>query len=458
MSSSRDGGHYAELYRGVGDPPGHTGSRVTTGRSRCASRKCGSVEAGLLRCRSRRYRSVMVATPTPIVYDPYDYAIDANPHPVWKRLRDEAPCYYNEHHDFYALSRFDDVLAAHLDPATFSSAHTTVLEMMEPEPNAFVQSMMIFMDPPAHTRYRKLVSRAFTPRHMSSLEPRIRTLAARFLDDFVGAGSFDYVGDFGARLPVMVISALLGAPEEDEEQLREWTDATLHIDPGEMMGAPANDLRRELHDYWQAHIDERRRQPRDDIMSELMTAELEEADGSTRLLTDDEIHGFMGLISGAGNETVARFLGWSAVGLDQFPDQRAKLAANPALIPNAVEEILRWEAPSAIQGRWVTRDVEFHDTPIAAGSKLALLTGAADRDERMWADPDGIDVERDLSRHVAFGYGIHFCLGAALARLEGRIALEETFKRFPTWSIDAAGCEMVHTSTVRGYAKVPIVV
>jgi cytochrome P450 len=398
----------------------------------------------------------MVATPTPLVYDPYDYAIDADPHPIWKRLRDEAPVYYNEQHDFYALSRFDDVLAAHLDPTTFSSAHTTVLEMMEPEPNEFMTSMMIFMDPPQHTRYRKLVSRAFTPRHMSALEPRIRALAGRFLDEFTGGGSFDYVNDFGARLPVMVISALLGAPEEDEEQLREWTDAMLHIDPGEIMGLHAQEMRSAVHDYWQGLIDDRRRTPRDDIMSELMAAALEEADGSTRYLTDDEIHAFMGLISGAGNETVARFLGWSAVGLDEFDGERRKLAANPALIPNAVEEILRWEAPSAIQGRWVTREVQVHDTVIAAGSKVALLTGAADRDERMWSDPDSIQVERDLSRHVAFGYGIHFCLGAALARLEGRIALEETFKRFPTWTVDRDNCEMVHTSTVRGYAKVPI--
>jgi cytochrome P450 len=399
----------------------------------------------------------MVATP--LVYDPYDYVIDADPHPIWKRLRDEAPLYYNEHHDFYALSRFDDVLAAHLDPVTFSSAHTTVLEMMGPDPDPFMTTMMIFMDPPQHTRYRKLVSRAFTPRHMSALEPRIRALAAGFLDEFTGGGNraFDYVADFGARLPVMVISALLGAPEEDEAQLREWSDEMLHIDPGEMMGSKMNGIQQSVHDYWQAIIDDRRRHPRDDIMSELMTAELEEADGSTRILSDAEIHAFMGLLSGAGNETVARFLGWSAVGLDEFPDERAKLVANPALIPNAVEEILRWEAPSAIQGRWVTRDVDIAGSTLHAATKVALLTGSADRDERMWEDPDRINVERDMSRHVAFGYGIHFCLGAALARLEGRIALEETFKRFPTWAVDRAGCEMVHTSTVRGYAKVPIV-
>jgi len=398
----------------------------------------------------------MVATP--LVYDPYDYAIDADPHPVWKRLRDEAPVYYNAEHDFYALSRFDDVLAAHLDPVTFSSAHTTVLEMMTPDPDPFMTSMMIFMDPPQHTRYRKLVSRAFTPRHMSALEERVRALAGGFLEEFVGAGSFDYVANFGARLPVMVISALLGAPTEDEEQLREWSDSMLHIDPGEMMGAQAVDIRLAVQNYWQALIDDRRRNPRDDLMTELMTAELEEHDGSSRFLTDDEIHGFMGLLSGAGNETVARFLGWSAVGLDRFPDQRRKLAADPGLIPNAIEEILRWEAPSAIQGRWVTRPVTVQDTVFPEGTKVALLTGAANRDERMFADPDVIDVERVIPRHVAFGYGIHFCLGAALARLEGRIALEETFKRFPTWEVDIDHCEMVHTSTVRGYAKVPIII
>ena len=188
-----------------------------------------------------------------------------------------------------------------------------------------------------------------------------------------------------------------------------------------------------------------------------MTAELEEGDGASRHVTDDELHSFMTLLSAAGNETVARFLGWSAVGLARFPAERAKLVAQPALIPNAVEEILRWEAPSPIQGRWTTSPVELHDTVIPRDSKVALLTGAANRDERAFSDPDRIDVERPISRHVAFGYGIHFCLGAALARLEGRIALEETLRRYPTWDVDVDGCEMVHTSTVRGYAKVPVI-
>jgi cytochrome P450 len=391
-----------------------------------------------------------------LLYDPYDYSIDADPHPVWKRMRDEAPVYFNEQYGFYALSRFDDVLAAHLDPATFSSAHTTVLELMRPDVDPMWHSMMIFMDPPAHTRYRKLVSRAFTPRHISAVEPRIRELAAGFLDEFVGADGFDYVADFGARLPVLSISALLGAPKEDEERLREWSDEMLHIEPGEMMGQRGAQLLSGIREYWQGHIDDRRAHPRDDIMSELIAAELEEADGSTRHLTDDELHGFYGLISSAGNETVARFLGWAAAGLDQFPDERRALADDPSLIPNAVEEILRWEVPSPIQGRWTTRAVEVQGTLIPKDSKVALLTGSANRDERAFPDPDRIDVRRPIARHVAFGYGIHFCLGAALARLEGRVGLEETLRRFPTWEVDRERCEMVHTSTVRGYAKVPI--
>jgi cytochrome P450 len=403
-------------------------------------------------------RGSYVVTTVDLVYDPYDYAIDADPHPVWKRLRDEAPVYYNERYGFYALSRFDDVLAAHVDTATYSSAHTTVLESMTADPDPFFQTLMIFMDPPQHTRYRKMVSRAFTPRHMAAIEERIRDLAASFLDEFVGEDGFDYVADFGARLPVISISALLGAPREDEADLRRWSDDMLHIEPGEVMGARGQAIQREIRAYWQAQIDERRARSRDDIMSELIAAELEEGDGSSRPLTDDELHAFFGMLSAAGNETVARFLGWAATGLDQYPDERRALAEDTSLIPNAVEEILRWEAPSAIQGRWLTRSVELHGTTIPENSKVALLTGAANRDERAFPDPDPdrIDVRRTIPRHVAFGYGVHFCLGAALARLEGRVALEETLKRFPRWTVDRANCEMVHTSTVRGYEKVPI--
>jgi cytochrome P450 len=389
-----------------------------------------------------------------LVYDPYDYATDADPYPIFKRLRDEAPVYWNEQYGFWALSRFHDVLAAHIDHETFSSARGTVIELMD---HPMANPPMIFMDPPQHTRFRKLVRRTFTRRSVGGLEGRIRQLCADYLDHFVGSGGFDYVADFGARLPVMVISSLLGAPEEDQEQLRVWSDLALHRDPGETgLNQAALDASKDIFDYWQRQIDVRRRRPGDDVMSDLANADLEQDDGTTRKLSDGELHAFYGLISAAGNETVARFLGWSATLLARNPGERAKLVADPGLIPNAVEEILRYEAPSPVQGRWVTRDVELHGTVVPKDSKITLLTAAGNRDERKFDDPDRLDVTRKIDQHLSLGFGIHFCLGASLARLEGRVALEETLRRFPTWEIDEDGLEMVHTSTVRGYAKVPL--
>ena len=389
-----------------------------------------------------------------LVYDPYDYAIDEDPYPIFKRLRDEAPIYWNEQYGFWALSRFHDVLAASIDHETFSSARGTVIELMD---HPMANPPMIFMDPPQHTRFRKLVRRTFTRRSVSGLEGRIRQLCAGTLDRFVGSGGFDYVADFGARLPVMVISSLLGAPEEDQEQLRLWSDLALHREPGETgLSQAALDATKDIFDYWQRQIDERRRRPGDDVMSDLAHADLEQDDGTTRKLSDGELHAFYGLISAAGNETVARFLGWAATLLARNPGERAKLVADPGLIANGVEEILRYEAPSPVQGRWVTRDVELHGTVVPKDSKITLLTASANRDERKFEDPDRLDVTRKIDQHLSLGLGIHFCLGASLARLEGRVALEETLRRFPTWEIDEDGLEWVHTSTVRGYAKVPL--
>lgn len=394
-------------------------------------------------------------TATEIAYDPYDYAVDADPYPVWKRLRDEAPLYYNEQYDFWALSRFADVYAAHLDHETFSSAHGTVIEMMTEEPDE--SSLIIFMDPPAHNQLRKLVSRAFTPRRVNRLEGRIRELCAGYLDPHVGGDGFDYVAEFGAKLPVMVISSLLGIPAQDQDWLREMSDLMLHREPGETGPTPAaRAAMGDLFAYWQQHIDRRRAEPTDDIMTELVHSEMELADGTTRPLEDGELHSFIGLLSAAGNETVARLLGFAATTLARNPDQRRKLVSDASLIPNAVEELLRHEAPSPIQGRWVTRAVELYGAVVPKGSKITLLTGSAGRDDREFEDPDRFDVNRRIERHLSFGYGVHYCLGASLARLEGRVALEETLRRFPAWDIDEDQLEMVHTSTVRGYARVPI--
>jgi len=390
-----------------------------------------------------------------LYYDPYDYGIDADPHPVWKRMRDEAPVYYNEKFDFYALSRFEDVMNASLDAKTFSSAYGTVLELMNDEPGD--SPMMIFLDAPKHTQLRKLVSRAFSPRRISQLEQNIRKVAAGYLDPLVGAGEFDYLQDFGAKLPVMVISALLGVPEEDREDIREWTDALLHRDEGETDAHRAHtEVSEKLWGYFGRYVESRRSNPQDDMISDLMSAEIDLPDGSKRKLGNVELLAFIGLLSGAGNETVARFLGWTSTLLDKHPEERAKLVADPSLIPNAVEEILRYEAPSPVQGRRATQETEIHGVVIPERGKVLMLTASAGRDEREYPDADRFDVTRQIDRHVSLGYGAHFCLGASLARMEARIAIEETLLRFPEWEVLWDRAEWVHTSTVRGYHSVPI--
>ena len=392
---------------------------------------------------------------TDVYYDPYDYDIDAEPHSVWKRMRDDAPVYRNEKFDFYALSRFHDVMTASLDAKTFSSAYGTVLELMTDEPGD--TPMMIFLDAPKHTQLRKLVSRAFSPRRISQLETNIRKVAAGYLDPLVGRSEFDYLQDFGAKLPVMVISALLGVPEEDREQIRVWTDSLLHRDEGETNADRAHaDVSANLWGYFGRYVESRRSNPQDDMISDLMSAEIDLPNGSKRRLENAELLAFIGLLSGAGNETVARFLGWTCTLLDRHPDQRAALVAEPSLIPNAVEEILRYEAPSPVQGRRTTCEIELHGSVIPKGGKVLLLTGSAGRDEREYPEADRFDVTRDIDRHVALGYGTHFCLGASLARMEARIAIEETLIRFPEWEVRWDETERVHTSTVRGYHRVPV--
>jgi cytochrome P450 len=399
----------------------------------------------------------VVPPPTPDVldWDPYDIDLDTAPYGVWAALREHAPVYRNDRFDFWALSRFHDVEAAHRDPGTFSSAAGTVLERMGSDMAA--TGMMIFLDPPDHTRLRSLVSRAFTPRRMTALEDRVRAICAELLDPQIGRGGFDFVQDFAAQLPSRVISSLVGVPPEDQEQQRRFVDGMFHIEPDVGMAnetAAASALG--LVSYLADLVRVRTAEPGDDLVSDLVQAEIVDDDGTTRRLTVEECTRFALLLYSAGTETVAKLLGNAAVILAEHPDQRADLAANADVLPNAVEELLRFEAPSPVQGRTTTRDVTLHGVDIPAGSKVLLLTGSAGRDERAFPDPDRFDVRRTMAHHLSFGYGIHFCLGAALARLEGRIALEEALVRFPTWELDHAGVERVHTSTVRGYRAVPV--
>jgi cytochrome P450 len=397
---------------------------------------------------------------SPLNYDPYDYDIDAEAQAVWRRLRDEAPLYRNDEHDFWALSRYDDVLAGLLDNDSFRSGHGTVLEMMSEEP--YGMPMFIFRDPPDHTLLRKLVSRAFTPRAIGGLEDSIEAICTNLLEPFEGVTAFDYVDSFGALLPPTVILALLGFPDGLEAKLRDQMDASLHLEEGaniapagEVIDASGN-LGGGVYALIPDLCEQRRAEPADDLLTVLATHELEQPDGSQRPLTLEEINSYVALIAGAGAETVARMLGWAAVLLSRHPEQRAELRADPGLIPSAVEEILRYEAPSPVQARWVERDVEIHGTTVPAGSKLLLLNGSGDRDERHFEDPDRFDVRRTIDRHLAFGYGAHFCIGSALARLEGRIALEQTLARFPDWHVNEDDVDWVHTSTVRGYHHVPV--
>jgi cytochrome P450 len=294
------------------------------------------------------------------------------------------------------------------------------------------------------------MARLFTPRRIAQLEPRVRAYCASTLDPLVGGSRIDFIADLGSQMPMRVIGMLLGIPEEDQEELRDAIDAGLNLEHAETAESPIDHTAR-----FAKYIEWRRTHPSDDLMTELIKARFVDDHGEERTLRDDELLGYIGLLAGAGNETTTRLIGWTAWLLDRFPDQRRLLAADPSLVPNAIEEILRYEAPSPVQARFVTRDVELHGTHVPAGAAMLLLNGSANRDEREFGDADRFDVRRKDVHHLSFAHGIHFCLGASLARLEGCVALEEVLKRWTDWEIDRDGSEMARTSTVRGWKRLP---
>ncbi|HUZ09124.1 MAG TPA: cytochrome P450 [Acidimicrobiales bacterium] len=389
-----------------------------------------------------------------IYYDPYDFDIDADPYPVWKRMRDEAPLYYNEKYDFFALSRFEDVERCSVDWRTYISGKGSVLEMiksgMEIPPGT-----ILFEDPPAHDLHRSLLSRVFTPRKMNAIEPKVREFCARSLDPLVGSGGFDFIGDLGAQMPMRTIGMLLGIPEEDQEAIRDKIDEGMRLSDG---SPPAPDATYAVTggDTFEEYIEWRSKHPSDDLMTELLDAEFEDETGATRKLTRQEVLSYVGLLAAAGNETTTRLIGWTGKVLADHPDQRRLLVEDPTLIPGAIEELLRYEAPSPVQARYITEDVEHYGEAVPEGNVMLLLTASANRDERRFPDPDRFDVRRKIDRHLTFGYGIHHCLGAALARLEGRVALDEVLKRFPTWEVDSEHAVQARTSTVRGWESLPV--
>jgi cytochrome P450 len=304
-----------------------------------------------------------------------------------------------------------------------------------------------------HTAHRAVLARVFTPKKMNALEPQIRAYCAEVLDPLVGNDQFDFVLDLGAKMPMRVIGMLLGIPEEDQEAIRLQADARIRREPGKPHRYGANHFTDD--EYFGDYIDWRADHPSDDLMTELLRVQFEDETGTVRRLTRGEILTFVKVLASAGNETTNRLIGWSGKVLGDHPDQRRELAADRELIPNAIEEILRFEPPSINGARFVARDVELYGQTVPAGSAMMLLRGAANRDHRAFPpDGDVFDIHRRIDHHLTFGYGIHFCLGAALARLEGRIALDEVLARFPDWEVDRDNAEL-DSSLVRGWRSLP---
>lgn len=397
-------------------------------------------------------------TTTAVDFDPFSDQYFDDPTEVYRRLRDEAPVFHSERYGFYALSRFDDVVAAHKDWQTFSSTHGVDLSTLSKDPDEIAQyKMIIMLDPPEHDRLRALVSRVFTPKAVVALEPMVREVIRGYLEPLTDRDRFDAVADFSAPFPVEIISRMLGVPAPDRQQIRLWLDESLHREPGSMDPTPAGQQAAlESGMYWYELVGQKRSRPDDDMLSRLTQAEVERADGTSTSLSDEEIAGFASLLGGAGAETVTKLVGNAVVLFSRHPDQWRKVVEDPALVPGAVEEILRMLPPSQYQGRFSLRDREFEGGTIPAGHPVLLLTGAATRDPRAYDRPDDFDVERPPKVAIGLGHGIHSCLGAALARLECRIALEELIARWERLEVDTGGLRRVHMSNVAGYANVPV--
>jgi cytochrome P450 len=393
------------------------------------------------------------ATCAPLHWDPYDYALARHPFEAFKRLRDEAPVYYNEKYDFFAMSRFDDCQSGLVNREVFLSGKGVIMEMIKagyPSP----PGLFINDDPPIHTMYRNLLARTFTAPRMAKLEEQIRGYCARTLDPLREAGRFDCIKDFAAKVPMTVIGMLIGIPEEDHERVQKRSDSRLRTEEGKPMKA----VEQKSDDSFNDYIRWRQNNPSDDLMSELIHTEFEDDQGVRRTLTLEEAGNITQMLASAGNETTNKLIGWTVRLLAQHPDQRRAIRENRELIVPAIEEVLRYEPPADHLGRYVASDFTAHGITVPAGSVMIFLTGAANRDERQFGDPESFDIHRPRRLHLSFGYGPHLCIGAALARVEGRIALDEMLKRFPEWEVDEAGARLLPTSTVRGWESLPLIV
>jgi cytochrome P450 len=397
----------------------------------------------------------MVMTDSSVYYDPYDVDINADPYPTYARLRDEAPIYHNERYDFWFLSRHEDVQKALVNWRVFTSTHSDILDIMKAN-ITLPKGVVMFEDPPVHTAQRGLLSRVFTPKRMAQLEDQVRRYCIRCLDPLVGSDGFDIITELGTMLPMRVIGMLLGIPEQDQVAVRNKTDENLRTKPGKPMviveDAVANG------EMFADYIDWRAQRPSDDLMTVLLNAEFEDETGATRTLTRQEVLTYTSVLAGAGNETTGRLIGWLAKVLAEHPDQRRAVVEERALLPNVIDETLRFEPTGHAIGRYVTEDIEYYGTTVPAGSPILLSMASANRDPRRFENPGIYDIYRKDVQHLTFGYGLHFCLGSHLARLEGRVALDELLNRWPEWDVDYGGIKLAPTSTVRGWERMPITV
>ncbi|MDG4666959.1 cytochrome P450 [Mycobacterium sp. 236(2023)] len=391
-----------------------------------------------------------------VYYDPYDIAITTDPYPTYARLRDEAPLYYNERYDFWALSRHADVEKALLDWSTFSNSRSDILELVKSDFD-MPKGVMMFEDPPEHTMLRGLMSRVFTPRRMAEIEDQIRRYCVNCLDPLVGSDGFDVIAELAAMMPMRVIGMLLGIPESEQVSVRDANDANLRTKPGAPMKVADPDRIADGRIYAD-YVEWRAANPSDDLMTALLNVEFTDEHGVERKLTRKEVLHYTQVVAGAGNETTGRLIGWLAKVLAEHPDQRREIVEDRSLLGRTVDETLRFEPTGPHVARYLAKDLEYDGTTVPAGAAILLLFGAANRDERRYRDPDTYDIHRDNISHLTFGKGLHYCLGANLARLEGRVALDELLNRWPEWDIDYATARLAPTSTVRGWEHLRILV
>ncbi len=393
-------------------------------------------------------------TESDVYFDPYDVDINADPYPIYARLRDDAPIYHNETYDFWMLTRHADVEEALVNWKVFTSTRSDILDIIRAGYD-LPGGVILFEDPPIHTMHRGLMSRVFTPRRMAELEDQVRRYCIDCLDPLVGSSGFDIITELATMLPMKVISMLLGIPEQDQAAVRNKTDANLRTEPGQPMDIKQEEIASGA--MFEEYIDWRAEHPSDDLMTQLLNAEFTDETGTTRTLTRAEVSTYTAVLAGAGNETTGRLIGWLTKVLAENPDQRRAVHQDRSLVPQVIDETLRFEPTGHSIARCVTEDIDYYGTTIPAGSPMLLSMASANRDERRYANPDVFDIHRPDIAHLTFGYGLHYCLGANLARLEGQVALDEMLNRFAEWDVDYDGMRLAPTSTVRGWESMPVI-